>query len=186
VKNLDLIDWTIQEAAHLKPEQRELHEVQGTTPLDKLFAVLGRGPAGRPSSDHPVPQISATLTATETLPPKPSSDAVRLPPNSAGLTVSPPPGSAISANGWVQEQMPELLKAMSNLHKAIVEPDIFTARADRDRAIALRWTLRDIKNKRLKWFPLNEQDLRILIIMGLVEMQDDAPLLTKAGLSAIV
>jgi hypothetical protein len=74
---------------------------------------------------------------------------------------------------------------MSDLHKAIVEPDISAAKADRDRAIALRWVLRDIKSKRLKWSPVNQQDLRILVIMGLVEMRDDAPLLTNAGYNAV-
>jgi hypothetical protein len=75
---------------------------------------------------------------------------------------------------------------MSNLLKAIVEPDIYTARADRNRAISLRWVLRDIKSNRLNWSPVNQHDLRILTIMGLVEMQDDAPALTNAGVSVIV
>jgi hypothetical protein len=69
--------------------------------------------------------------------------------------------------------MPELLKAMSDLHKAAVEPDIYTAQGDRDRAIALL-VLRDIKSNRLNWSPVNQPDLRILIIMGLVEMRNDA------------
>jgi hypothetical protein len=69
---------------------------------------------------------------------------------------------------------------------AIVEPDICTARAERDRAVALRWVLRDIKNNRLKWWPVNENDLRTLIEMGLVEMRNDAPVLTNAGVSAII
>jgi len=68
---------------------------------------------------------------------------------------------------------------------AIVEPDIYTARADRDRAVALRWVLRDIKNNRLKWWPVDQDDLRTLIEMGLVEMRNDAPVLTNAGFSAI-
>jgi len=69
---------------------------------------------------------------------------------------------------------------------AIVEPDIYTARADRDRAVALRWALRDIKNNRLKGSPVDQDDLRILIEMGLVEMRSDAPVLTNAGVSAII
>jgi hypothetical protein len=74
---------------------------------------------------------------------------------------------------------------MSNLLKAIVEPDIYTARADRNRAIDLRWVLRDIRGNRLKWSPINQHDLRILTIMGLAEMRDDAPVLTNAGVSVI-
>jgi hypothetical protein len=69
---------------------------------------------------------------------------------------------------------------------AIVAPDIYTARADRDRAVALRWVLRDIKSNRLKWSPANQHDLRILIEMGFVEMRHDAPVLTNAGVNAII
>jgi hypothetical protein len=38
----------------------------------------------------------------------------------------------------------------------------------------------------LKWWPVNENDLRTLIEMGLVEMRNDAPVLTNAGVSAII
>jgi hypothetical protein len=46
--------------------------------------------------------------------------------------------------------------------------------------------LRDIKNNRLKWSPVDQDDLRILMEMGLVEMRDDGPVLTNAGLNAII
>ena len=55
-----------------------------------------------------------------------------------------------------------------------------------DRAVALRWVLRDIKNNRLKWSPVDQNDLRILMEMGLVELRDDGPVLTNAGLNAII
>lgn len=55
------------------------------------------------------------------------------------------------------------------------------AEFDLERAIALRWALRDIKAKRLKLSPLSDADLRALIELGLVEMRDDAPVLTNAG-----
>jgi hypothetical protein len=70
--------------------------------------------------------------------------------------------------------------------KAIVEPGIYTAPADRERAIVLRWALRDIKANRLKLSPVDQHDLRDLIDMGLVEMPNDAPVLTNAGVNAIV
>jgi hypothetical protein len=54
-----------------------------------------------------------------------------------------------------------------------------------ERAIALRWTLRDIKAKRLKLSPAKESDLNILTELGLIEMQDDAPVLTRAGHDAL-
>ena len=75
---------------------------------------------------------------------------------------------------------------MSPLFRAIVEPDIYTAPTDRDRAIVLRWVLRDIKAKRLKLSPVDQRDMLDLIDMGLVEMRNDAPVLTDAGVNAIV
>ena len=59
------------------------------------------------------------------------------------------------------------------------------AHLDLERAIALRWTLRDIKAWRLKLSPVSESDLTTLIDLGLVEMEDDAPVLTPAGHAAL-
>jgi hypothetical protein len=56
---------------------------------------------------------------------------------------------------------------------------------DLERAIALRWTLRDIEAKRLKLSPVSDADLRALIDLGLVEMRDDTPVLTNAGHDAL-
>jgi hypothetical protein len=50
-----------------------------------------------------------------------------------------------------------------------------------ERAIALRWMLRDIKAKRLKLAPIGESDLTVLTELGLIEMRDEAPVLTQAG-----
>jgi hypothetical protein len=49
------------------------------------------------------------------------------------------------------------------------------------RAIGLRWTLRDIKAKRLKMSPVSAADLSALIDLGLVEMRNDVPVLTDSG-----
>jgi len=54
-----------------------------------------------------------------------------------------------------------------------------------ERAIALRWALRDIKGKRLRLSPVSESDLATLSQLGLIEMQDDAPVLTQAGHDAL-
>jgi hypothetical protein len=54
-----------------------------------------------------------------------------------------------------------------------------------ERAIALRWTLRDIKARRLKLSPVTESDLKILTELGLIEMRDEVPVLTKAGHEAL-
>ena len=73
----------------------------------------------------------------------------------------------------------------SPLQKALVEPDIHTSGADRERAIALRWVLRDINGNRLNWWPPREEDLKILIEFDLVEMKNGLPRLTVAGRAVI-
>jgi hypothetical protein len=50
-----------------------------------------------------------------------------------------------------------------------------------EKAIHLRWVLRDIKGKRTKMSPASPDDLRTLIEMNLVEMRDDVPVLTNQG-----
>jgi hypothetical protein len=50
-----------------------------------------------------------------------------------------------------------------------------------ERAIHLRWVLRDIIGKRTKLSPVGSDDVRTLIEMGLVEMRDGAPVVTHAG-----
>jgi hypothetical protein len=62
------------------------------------------------------------------------------------------------------------------------EPKKGLASLGLDNAIRLRWALRDIKAKRLKFSPVNPNDLRTLIDMGYVEMKDDDPVVTSAGL----
>jgi hypothetical protein len=54
-----------------------------------------------------------------------------------------------------------------------------------ERAIALRWSLRDIKGKRLKMSPVSESDLATLSQLGLIEIQDGVPVLTQAGHNAL-
>jgi hypothetical protein len=54
-----------------------------------------------------------------------------------------------------------------------------------DIAIRLRWVLRDIKAKRTKLSPVSPDDLQTLIGMGLVEMRDEAPLVTNEGERAL-
>jgi hypothetical protein len=53
------------------------------------------------------------------------------------------------------------------------------------RAIALRWALRDVHANRTKFLCIAEADLQLLAEMGLIEMHDDAPALTSAGIAAI-
>ena len=52
-----------------------------------------------------------------------------------------------------------------------------------DNALRLRWVLRDIEGKRLKWSPPDPRDLRILVEMGFVEIRkDEIPVVTGNGL----
>jgi hypothetical protein len=39
---------------------------------------------------------------------------------------------------------------------------------------------------RLKWWPVNQHDLLDLIDIGLVEIQNDAPVLTTLGVNAVI
>ena len=50
-----------------------------------------------------------------------------------------------------------------------------------EKAIHLRWVLRDIKAKRTKLSPVSPDDLQTLIEMGLVQIRDEVPLLTDEG-----
>ncbi|SHK03870.1 hypothetical protein SAMN05444159_2248 [Bradyrhizobium lablabi] len=61
------------------------------------------------------------------------------------------------------------------------QPDSPLAGLDLTTAIRLRWSLRDIKGKRTKLMPVSPDDLRTLIEMGLVEMQNEEPVLTDLG-----
>jgi hypothetical protein len=178
---IDLVDWTIQEAQHLKVERREPSEVNDKSSLGKLLAVLEREPAGRADPEGPVALIAGIPPTVEEPVARPSGEIVAAtkPVTASDLPAVAPVVSSISAETLTAEPKSALLMA-------IVEPDIYTARADRDRAVALRWVLRDIKNNRLKWSPVDQDDLRILIEMGLVEMRDGAPMLTNAGVSAII
>jgi hypothetical protein len=89
------------------------------------------------------------------------------------------PAAVLSADIWAEAPGAALLKA-------IVAPDIYTARADRERAVDLRWVLRDIRGNRTRLSPVSQRDLRTLLVFGLVEMRGDTAVLTNAGLNAIV
>lgn len=56
---------------------------------------------------------------------------------------------------------------------------------DLDTVIRLRWALRDIKAKRTKLTPVSQSDLETLIEMGLIEMRDDALMVTNKGHQAL-
>ena len=59
------------------------------------------------------------------------------------------------------------------------------ANLELEKAISIRWTLRDILGNRLKLSPLKDDELRTLLELGLVEIRDDTPVVTEAGLAAL-
>ena len=59
------------------------------------------------------------------------------------------------------------------------------AEYDLEKAIALRWTLRDIQARRLKMSPVSDEDLRVLSELGLIEVRDEGLVLTQAGTAAV-
>jgi hypothetical protein len=54
-----------------------------------------------------------------------------------------------------------------------------------DKAIHLRWVLRDTKSKRTKLMPVSPDDITTLVELGLIEMRDDVPVLTDEGARAL-
>lgn len=166
METLDLIDWTMREATHVGPEHHVPSTIDGAPQINKLLEVL-EGGRMKPNADDAISQIASFGIQMTIGEPKPDS-------------VLPPSAQAAPSTD-VRTEAPKSVLLM-----AIVDPEIYTARVDRDRAVALRWVLRDIKNSRLKWWPVNQDDLRILIDMELVEMRDDAPVLTNTGASAIM
>jgi hypothetical protein len=83
------------------------------------------------------------------------------------------------------ETLREVLDRKQGPNTVIARPGPPMAGLDLDKAIHLRWTLRDIKGKRTKLSPVSPDDLRTLLDLGLIEMQDDAPVLTSEGHRAI-
>jgi hypothetical protein len=51
-----------------------------------------------------------------------------------------------------------------------------------DKAIRLRWALRDINSNRTDWLPVSPKDLHILASMRLIETIDGKPVITVAGM----
>jgi hypothetical protein len=181
MSKLDLVNWTMRAAKQLRPEHHMHSDIKGSSPLSSILLGVFEGERGEPNSGgiraanvHSVQRTEGNPIAS--LPSEPAQGrkpdtASYLPADTQAMPLAPADDQA---------------SPMSPLLKAIVEPDIYTAPADRDRAISLRWVLRDIKANRLKLSPVDQRDLLDLIEMGLVESRNDVPLLTNAGDNAIV
>jgi hypothetical protein len=69
--------------------------------------------------------------------------------------------------------------------EAVSEPKTGLASLGLDDAIRLRWVLRDIIGKRLRLSPIAPNDLQTLIDLSYIEMKDEVPTITIAGLNEI-
>jgi hypothetical protein len=181
MKHFDLIDWTIQKAMRLRPAERQTVSASyGPSSTENTMEIFEPERAKLSSDDenqtHGAPDIQAMAEQVATPLPR---DVVVAAPKPAGAEGSP---AAVSAASSISAET-SLTEPNSNLLKATAAP---TKQIDRARAIELRWVLRDIKSDRLKWFPVNPNDLRMLIEMGLVEMRGEIPQLTNAGIDAII
>lgn len=157
MKNLDLIDWTIREAQLLNGRDGSLER----TDRDDPSASVSTG-AARITDEN----VDASQEAG-------------LPPETTNTDL---PAFNQAASTFAKTQFDAPLAA---IRKAIVEPGIDTSREDRNRAISLRWMLRDIRNDRMKWWPVEQHDQWLLVELGLVEMRDKMPVLTSAGINVI-
>lgn len=179
VENSDAeVVWTIEQFRRLSAEHHVPSELEAKPWLNKLLEGL-EGELAEPSAHETISRIvdpPSIELDSENLTARPTAEIVAEPkPNIISKSTQAAPSISSDVLGATK----------SLLLKAIVEPDHYTAPADRNRAIALRWVLRDIKSNRLKLLPVNQHDLQDLIDMGLVEMRDDAPVLTNGGVSVI-
>ena len=178
--NLDLVNWTMQTARQLNPLNRVPREAEGSQVLrDESIkgSDLPANPQGEisqvdKSPNFPLPDDKSIAALADELADGNEANAV------SDLPVSTHAAPFMSAD------VPAI--PLSALLKAVLKPDIYTSPSDRERAITLRWVLRDIKANRLKLSPVDELDLRELIEMGLVETRNDVPVLTSAGIRAIL
>ena len=181
MSKLDLVNWTMRAAKQLSPGHHMHSEIERSSSLSSILLGALGGERGEPSSEGIRTANVRSVQLTEVNP-------MVSPPSEPAEGRKPDTGSYLPADMPATPLAPADSQAspMSPLLKAIVEPDIYTAPADRERAITLRWVLRDIKANRLKLSPVSQHDLQDLIDMGLVEIRNDAPVLTNAGVNAIV
>jgi hypothetical protein len=129
--------------------------------LDDMFAGVFREQALDSMLAGALREPSAISTKTESSPTTFSdSPANEEPADQAPVDVPPDAGNP---SIWA-EQAKSLLAVL-----------------DLDTAIRLRWVLRDIKAERMKLTPVSPSDLGTLIEVGLVEMRDEAFMLTNEG-----
>ena len=117
--------------------------------------------------------------------------ASRVRPQVASIVAEPSQANAIATENTTVDSVPVKLESAMATPAPEAErkseattanqPNLPMSNLDLDTAIRLRWALRDIKAKRTILTPVSPTDLTILIEMRLVEMRDDALMLTNEG-----
>jgi hypothetical protein len=181
VRDIHLINWTIEEAKLVKAERRQPSDVDPIPSLDQILIWPGGDPSGRSTEPVDVAKSDPIQSAAETAPVVPPPNDAAAAPKPKAASPSPVAVSvSFSISAGVRTEEPK-----SVLPTAIIKQDINAAPEDRDRMIVLRWVLRDIRSNRLKWWPIKQHDLQTLIEMEFVEMRDGIPVLTHKGDRAI-
>ena len=188
VTEVDLVVQTLANIKELKAEEpKKTAEEALSAGAVLLFGEVGSSPT--PINPPTVIESSNVQPVesqpVEELPVAASPEPVAEPKLEATEQNVPSPEGSASAIEVGQATIPFQYAPNEALKKAILDPDIYTDKTDRSRAIDLRWVLRDIRAKRTAWWPVGDRDLRVLIEMGLVEMREDVPVLTTLGLDAI-
>jgi hypothetical protein len=175
-----LINWTIQKAQRLKAEPSD----HGRGPsIEWLLSIIEPEPAVSTKGEADrndwtaIPRNDSIVDAKP--PSRPLCEIVAMPGN---MPVMPP--AVLETFTAAPEAANDELQ--SDLLGAILALDINTAPKIRDRAIVLRWVLRDIKSDRVKLSAVSPKNLRTLIELNLVEVRNDAVVLTPAGASAVL
>ena len=100
----------------------------------------------------------------------------------------PPPGTSVdppTIDKAVSKASVTEIACAENAPTTTEQPRSVLDGLSLDTAIRLRWALRDIKAKRTKLSPVNQNDLMALIELGLIEMRDDVAHLPDEGHRAI-
>jgi hypothetical protein len=85
---IDLVDWTIQEAQQLKSERRQPSDLDGGPSLDRLFAALEPEPVRPTNPEEPVAQIASAPSMQMAVEEPTSGRAVAMPKPDAASDLS--------------------------------------------------------------------------------------------------
>jgi len=184
---------TDQDLASAATPQADLYLLPAPAPEQSV--VETRTPLESSSNEE---DLSAT--AHQALQTAPASQTVEATGESPVLSIPAPSSQAAAGSATrelaVEPGRLELLQAQPILalpaaspqlllKNAVIRPDVSTALAYRERAIILRWALRDIRGMRLKMSPVDPDTLQTLVDLSLVEMASGSPVLTLEGRAAI-